>query len=75
MTDKIIVTEDILLKAAIRFNERKGGDLKDRGKFFDTRNEMSDLCEKILALRDVGALPNEGKIAKEALKGKDNASN
>lgn len=58
---EIIETEDIFLKAAKRYLERKGENVNVYFKAIEIRNEMSDLCEMILALRDVGALPKQGK--------------
>jgi hypothetical protein len=60
MTEKIIVSEDIFMKAAIRAHERIRGESLCVEQFpmyaRAARDEMSNLCEKILALKDVGAL-------------------
>ncbi len=61
-----VKTEDIFEKAAFRYCERIGDNVNLSYKTTVYRNELADLCERILALRDVGALPRE-------IKGEDNA--
>lgn len=60
INNTVIVSEDIFTKAAIRAYERINGEPLDVATLplylRSARGEMADLCEKILALKDVGAL-------------------
>jgi len=59
----MIITDDIFMKAALRYCERRGIDpLEQVGEGWILRQdvlrtEMEKLCEKILSLYEVGALP------------------
>lgn len=50
----VIASEDIFLKASIRYCERM--DFSPREHAFNVRDGMKDLAERILALKEVGAL-------------------
>lgn len=61
LKDSIVVSEDIFGKAARRYCERVGLDPFEMRYFASNeqriREELGILCEKILALYEVGALP------------------
>ncbi len=60
--DKLMGTDDMFMRAAHRYCERVGKDpLQPYDSGWSTRADaerkrLSDLCESILALKDVGAL-------------------
>lgn len=54
-----IITEDIFAKASLAYQRRVGADINKIDEPFRAslyRDELATLAEKILALRDVGAI-------------------